>query len=120
MLLLFFNSFSSPIQKNINLLSLSLTLIIITHQLIIGNIKTNNLRTLSNYPIKYLEIVFELVFLSINFEITILSILTFQIFIYLSIIYLFLCSINFFLLPFSQKIPISLYYHRQYNRAPEN
>ena len=120
MLLLFFNSFSSPIQKNINLLSLSLTLIIITHQLIIGNIKTNNLRTLSNYPIKYLEIVFELVFLSINFEITILSILTFQIFIYLSIIYLFLCSINFFLLPFSHKIPISLYYHRQYNRAPEN
>ena len=93
--LLFFNSFSWPIQKGINLLFLSLTLIIKTHQLILGNIKTNRLRTLSNYPIKYLEIVFELVFLSVNFEITILSILASQIFIYLYIIYFFAASIFF-------------------------
>ena len=40
----------------------------------LGNIKTGGLITLSKYPIKYLE----LVFISTNVEINILSTLTFQ------------------------------------------
>ena len=40
----------------------------------LGNIKTSGLITLSKYPIKYLE----LVFISANVEINILSTLTFQ------------------------------------------
>ena len=73
----FYNSFSSFIQKDINLLLLYLSLNILSNPLICGNIKTNNLLTLSEYLVKYLE----LVFVSTNFEITILSILTSQIFI---------------------------------------
>ena len=43
----------------------------------LGNIKADGLKTLSKYPIKYLE----LVFVSINFEITILSTSSSKIFI---------------------------------------
>ena len=79
--LYFSNSFSSSIQKDINLLFLflspSLTSYVLTYPLILGNIKTNGLITLSKYPIKYLQLVFVL----INFEITILSTLTSQTFI---------------------------------------
>ena len=76
--LYFSNSFSSSLQKDINLLSSSLNLNILTYPLILGIIKTNGLIALSNFiPIKYLE----LDFLSINFEATILSKLASQIFI---------------------------------------
>ena len=65
--------------KDINLLFLSLspslTLSVLTYSLILGNIKTNRLMILLKYPIKYLD----LVFVSTNFEMTILSTLTFQI-----------------------------------------
>ena len=46
----------------------SLTLNVLAYPLILGIIKTNGLIALSKYSIKYLE----LVFVSINFEITIL------------------------------------------------
>ena len=49
---------------------------LLTYSLILGNIKTNDLITLSKYSMKYLE----LVFLSTNFERTILSTLPSQIF----------------------------------------
>ena len=55
----------------------SLTLNVLAYPLILGIIKTNGLIALSKYSIKYLE----LVFVSINFEITILSTLTSQFFI---------------------------------------
>ena len=50
----------------------SLALNDLTYPLILGNIKTNDLITLSKYSIKHLELVFVLT----NFEITILSTLT--------------------------------------------
>ena len=79
MVLYISNSFSSCIKKDINLLSLfsSLALNIVTYPLAFGNIKTNGLITLSKYPIEYLE----LVFVSTNFEMIILSTLASQIFI---------------------------------------
>ena len=56
----------------------SLTLNVLTYQLILEIIKTNVLTVLSNFdPIKYLELIFVLT----NFEITILLKLTSQIFI---------------------------------------
>ena len=60
-----------------NLLFPSLTINILTYPLILGIIKTIGLIALSKYSIKYLELVFVLT----NFEITILSALTSQIFI---------------------------------------
>ena len=75
MVLYFTNSLSSSIQKNINLLFL--TLKVLTYPLNLGNIKTNNVITLSKCPIKYLE----LVFVSTNFEITIFLLSASQIFI---------------------------------------
>ena len=79
--LYFSNSYWPFIQKDINLLFLSLlsslTLIVLTYPLILDNIQTDGLITLSKYPIKYLELIFVLT----NFEITILSTLTSQIFI---------------------------------------
>ena len=69
----FSNSFLSSIQKDINLLFLSLspslTLNVLTYQIILGIIKTNGLIVLSKYPIKSLELVSMLT----NFEITVLS-----------------------------------------------
>ena len=63
-------------RKDINLLILSSTLNVLTYPLILGIIKTNGLIALSNFiPIKYLE----LVFVSINFQISVLSTLTSQI-----------------------------------------
>ena len=61
---------------NLSFLSLSpsLTLNILQYQFILGIIKANGSITLSKYPIKFLE----LVFVSINFGITILSTLTLQ------------------------------------------
>ena len=56
-------------------LSPSLTLKVLTYPLIIANIKANSLITSSKYPIKYLK----LIFVSINFETTILLTLTSQI-----------------------------------------
>ena len=88
--LYFSYSFSSSIRKDINLLILSLspfsTLNVLIYPLILGIIKTNALIVLSKYLFKYLELVFVL----INFEITILSTLTSQIFTG------FFCRINFF------------------------
>ena len=66
---------SSSIWKDIKLLFLSLTLNFLTYPLILDNTKTDGLTTLSKYAIKYLK----LVFVSMNFEITILSILTSEI-----------------------------------------
>ena len=57
------------IELLFSFLSSSLTLNVVTYPLILGNIKTNCLITISKYPIKQLE----LVFVSTNFEITILS-----------------------------------------------
>ena len=62
-------------DKDINLLFPFLT--VFTYSLILDIIITNVLIALSKYPIKYLELVFVLT----NFEITILSTLTSQIFI---------------------------------------
>ena len=56
--LYFFNSFSSSIQKDVNLLILSSTLNVSTYPLVLGIIKTNGLIALSKYSIKYLELVF--------------------------------------------------------------
>ena len=64
-------------RKDIDLLLRSLTLNVLTYPPILGIIKTNGLIVLSIYPIKYLELVFVLT----NFEITILSTLTSQVFI---------------------------------------
>ena len=75
MVLCFSNSLSSSIWKDINLLFLSLnpsltpSLHVLTYPLILGIRKSNSLIALSEYPIKYLELVFILT----NFEITILS-----------------------------------------------
>ena len=73
---------SSSIRRGINLLFFSLK--VLKYPLISGNIKSSGLITLCENPIKYLE----LFFVSINFEITILSVLTSYIFIF---IYLFIC-----------------------------
>ena len=74
MVLYFSNSFSPSIRKYINLLFLSLspslTLNVLTNQLALIISKQSRM-TLSNYPRKYLEIVF----VSTNFVITILSIM---------------------------------------------
>ena len=81
MVLYFSNSSTSSTRKDINLLFLSLspflTINLLTNTLILGNTKTNGLITLSKYLMKYLE----LVFVSSNLEITILSTLTSQMFI---------------------------------------
>ena len=73
MILSFSNSFSLSILKGFNLLFLSLfvtlSLNFLTYPLILGNTKTKDLINLSKYPTKYLE----LVFVSTNFEINILS-----------------------------------------------
>ena len=73
MVLHFPNSFSPPMRKDINLLFLSLSQSLIsnvlTYPLILSNTETNVVVTLSIYSIKYLE----LVFVSTNFKITILS-----------------------------------------------
>ena len=61
------NSFSSSIEKSINLLILSLSLSL-TYPLILSNIKTNGFVTLSKYPSKYLEFGRVRVFISTNFE----------------------------------------------------
>ena len=66
--LYFSNSFSSFIQNVIHS-SPSLTLNVLTYPLILRIIKTNGLMTLAKYSTKYLELIFVL----INFEITILS-----------------------------------------------
>ena len=94
MVLYFSNSFSLSIWKEINLLLLSFTLNVLTYPLILGNSKTNGLTTLSKYTIKYLEFVF----VSTNFEITILSNLTSQ------IIIVFLHYNTFLLLLLSRQI----------------
>ena len=66
--------FSFSIRKDINLLFLS-PLNVVTCQLILDIIKTNDLMALSIFvPIKYLELVFVLT----NFEVTIFSTLTSQ------------------------------------------
>ena len=72
----FCNSFSSSVRKNINLLCPSLTLNVLKYRLVLGIIKTNGLMVLSKHPIKFLELVFVLT----NFEVTILSTLTSQMF----------------------------------------
>ena len=81
MALYFSNSLSSSIWKNINLLFLclssSLTLKDLTYPLILDNIESNGLITSSKYPVRYLG----LVFCSNNFEATVLSTLTSQVFI---------------------------------------
>ena len=69
----FSNSFSSSIQKDINLLflslSLSLTLNVLTYPLVLGNTKTNHLITLCKYPTKYLELVlFQLILILLHYE----------------------------------------------------
>ena len=56
--LYFFNSFSSSIQKDINLLILSSTLNVSTYPLVLGIMKTNGLIASSKYSIKYLELAF--------------------------------------------------------------
>ena len=63
--------------KDINLLFPFLTLNVIAYPLILDIFKTTGLTVLSQYPIKYLELVFVLT----NFEIAILSTLTSQIFV---------------------------------------
>ena len=80
----FSNNLSSPIWKDINLLFSSLfpsyTLIVSTYALILCNIKSNGLKNSPNCSIKYLE----LFFVSIKFEITVLSTLTSQLFFFAS------------------------------------
>ena len=74
---------------------------VLTYPLILGIIKTNGLIIILNFtPIKYLE----LVFVSINFEITILSTLTSQIF----------SSIKLFSLFLSLQISQLLYYEKKF------
>ena len=67
MVLYFSNRLPLSIRKGINLLLLFLK--ILTNPLVLSNIKTNGLITSSKYPINYLEPFF----VSISFEITILS-----------------------------------------------
>ena len=67
MVLYFSNRLPLSIRKGINLLLLFLKLL--TNPLVLSNIKTNGLITSSKYPINYLEPFF----VSISFEITILS-----------------------------------------------
>ena len=60
---IFFDSFSLSTRKDTNLFiyffsSPSLTLNVLTHPLILGIIKTNGLKALFEYPIKYLQLVF--------------------------------------------------------------
>ena len=99
--LYFSNNFSSSIWKDINLLILSsspsLTLNVLIYPLSLCIIKTNGLKSLSEYPIKYLESIFVLT----NFEITILSTLTFQIY--------FMWHKTLFLLSLSLQISTLLY-----------
>ena len=64
---------------------------VLIYQQIFGIMKTNGLIALSKYPIKYLELVPVL----ISIELTILSILTSQIFIFLYVLYVFFGSIKF-------------------------
>ena len=64
-------------QKNLCIWTRSHSVNLLTYPFILSNIKINGLITLSKYQIKYLQ----LVFVPINFELTILSILTSQIFI---------------------------------------
>ena len=71
------NNFLSYILKDFNLLFLSSTLKFLTYPVILDIIKANGLVALSEYQIKYLELVFVLT----SFEITVLSTLTSQIFI---------------------------------------
>ena len=72
---------ASSIQKEINLfflsLSPSLNLNVLTDPVMLNIIKTNGLIVLSKYSVKYLELIFVLP----NFEITILSTLTAQVFV---------------------------------------
>ena len=70
MVLYFANSFSPSIRKDIN--SLFFSLKGLAYSLILAIIKGNDLKTSCKYPIKYLQIFF----VSIKFEITILSTLT--------------------------------------------
>ena len=69
------NCFLSFIRKDINFFFFNLKCL--KYPLILVNIKTNGVITLSKYLIKYLE----LVFVSTNFEMTIFSTLKSQIFI---------------------------------------
>ena len=75
MVLYFCNSLSLSIQKDINLLSLFLSLLlslkVLTYPLILGNIRNNGHVASSKYPVKFSRL-----FVLINFEITILSIIT--------------------------------------------
>ena len=75
-----FNGSSSFIRKDINLLflflSLPLSSNVLTYPLILGNIKTNDLITSSDYPIKHLELFFG----PNNFEMIILPTLTSHLF----------------------------------------
>ena len=64
---------------------------VLTYQQIFGIMKTNGLITLFKYPIKYLELVPVL----INIKLSILSILTSQIFVFLYVLYVFFGSIKF-------------------------
>ena len=64
-------------RKDINLSFPFLNLNVLTYPLILSIIKTNDLIALSKYSTKYLVLIFVLA----NFEITILSTLTSQIFI---------------------------------------
>ena len=81
MALYFSTSLSSSMLKDINLLFLFLSLSpplslkVQTYPTILGNIKTNGIITSSKYPIRY----FELFFVSIDFEIIVLSTSTSQV-----------------------------------------
>ena len=110
MVLYISNSFSSSIRKDVKLLfvslSLSLTLNVLTYPLILGNIKTNGLITLSKYQMKYLE----LFFVSANFEMTVLLKSTSQIFIYFFAPYNF--AFSTFVLPVLNIITLSKKYKK--------
>ena len=75
MVLYFSNTLSSSILKGINFLFLTLN--VLTYPINLYDIKINGLITSSKNPIKSLELLFVL----INFEISILSTLTSQVFI---------------------------------------
>ena len=77
-------------------LSPVLSLNVLTYPLSLGNIKTNGFITSSKYPIKHLDFFF----LSTNFEMTILSILT-------SNFYKLFCAVKLF---FCYQISTLLYY----------
>ena len=107
--LCFSNIISPSIRKYTNLLFLSLspslTLNVLTYPLILGIIKINGLMSLSIYPVKYLELDFVLT----NFKITILLIITSQVFIG------FLQQKTFLLLLLSLQILTLLYYEKKKN-----